>query len=263
MRQVFGGPLGLILLFGLLTPAARGDVTSPGETFSEATVALESGNLEEAISKYESLVASDWHSSELYHNLGVAYQRQGKLEKSLLQLYRAWMLKPFSKSAEAAFHSVAGELNLPPSRTGLAERQVSALAWREPLALLALIAFWLGLFVFLAVRRPLLRGFGLAGVIVGILAGIAAYFMHREAPAPGAAWVIAEDAVPLRASHGQGAPSMGQLSPLSPVQISAQRENWAFVTTPDGRTGWVDANDLEPIAFGDEDESPAAMKMED
>ncbi len=245
-RRLSNSILTLALALLGLASAARGGLTiDPGERFAEATKALESGDPEGAIQIFETLLADEWHSAELYHNLGVAYQRQGKPRRALLQLYRAWLLDPFSKAARADFLSLTEEANFSKSRINQAERQVSALAWRRPLAIIGMAAFWLGLFAILAFRLPLARGLGAASIAIGVLTSIGAYWAHCWAPSQNAGWIIHEEPVPLRATHGEGAPSMGSLSPLTSVKTTAQRENWSYVNTHNQqRSGWVDAKHI-------------------
>jgi tetratricopeptide (TPR) repeat protein len=236
--------MALAFIATCLSCSAAATVTDPIETFSKATETLDGGKLAEAITFYETLIASDWHSPELYHNLGVAYQRDGKEELALLQLYRAWLLNPFSDAARSNFLSVANDAHLSSQRLKHMESQASALAWRQPLAICGLIAFWLGILTFILLRQPVLRGLGIAAIAIGILVSGAAYYFHCQIPSADAAWVITGEAVPLRASHGKGAPRMSSLTPLTQVEMTAHHEEWDYVKSLSGSSGWVDASKL-------------------
>ena len=229
-----------VFLFVVLAQAMSAGIGDPLTAYASATESLEAGDSETASERYEELVDADWHSPELYHNLGVAYQRQGNIEAALLQLYRAWLLKPFSSTAKSQFLSQAKESSLSKTRLHQAETQAAALGWRTPLALAAVAAFWTSLILIILVKKPLMRGFGLAGVAIGILLGAAAYYFHQASPSAHAAWVISPEAAPLRASHGTGSPQLTTAPPLTQVDILNQREDWAYVQRSNGSGGWIE-----------------------
>lgn len=223
----------------LLSQALSANIEDPLSVFTSATETLKDGDSEAAADRYEELVKADWHSPELYHNLGVAYQRQGDTQTALLQLYRAWLLKPFSSTAKSLFLSQAKEARLSKAQMSQAETQAAALAWRTPLALSALILFWASVILVILAEKPVLRGFGFAGVAIGLLLSAAAYYFHQAAPTANTAWVISQEAESLRASHGSGSPQLTTALPLTQVDIRNQRDQWAYVQRDNGSGGWI------------------------
>ena len=232
----------LILVCGCKTPLTAAE--EPSLAFAQATSAMESGDTATAIASFEKLVAADWHASELYHNLGVAYQRQGNETIALLQLYRAWLLDPFSDTAKSNFVKLASESQLSSTRLEQMEHAVAAMGLRGPLAIAGLLVFWSGLFALLLTRRPFSRGLGIAGITIGLFIGIAAYYFHRAAPTSETAWVTSTEAVPLRSSHGKGAPKLTTIAPLTQVYTTTQRDNWAYVRTETGTGGWLPSTEF-------------------
>ncbi len=216
----------------------------PQQVYTSATKTLEAGDSEAAAERYEELVESDWHSPELYHNLAVAYQRQGKAEAALLQLYRAWLLKPFSSAAKEQFLSQAKETDVSKTRLHQAETQAAALAWRTPIALSAFIVFWTGLILIILAKKPLVRGFGFAGLAIGLLLSGADYHFHQSAPSQNTAWVISSEAAPLRASHGKGSPQLTTAPSLTQVDVRNQHEDWAYVQRSNGTGGWIEEGSI-------------------
>ena len=223
---------------------AAASVTSPESIFAAATEALDRGELQEAIEGYETLLAGHWHAAELYHNYGVARQRLGMPAQAAFQLYRAWLLDPFSGSARADFLTSAEKAEMPAARRTRAERQVTALAWRQPLAIGGMISFWLGLLASLVLRQPLVRGLGIAGIAIGLLFTAGAYYFHRQIPGARAAWAVAEESIPVFASHGEGTPRIGQLLPLTQVEVVSVRDGWAYVRGGQELSGWVEMSGL-------------------
>lgn len=228
-----------VFLLSLALLGIASAVSDPEAVFAEATAQLDEGSPETAASNYENLVEADFHSTELYHNLGVAYHRLGRKEEALLQIYRAWLLDPFSSVAKANFLTQAKESNLSKSRLSQAEAQVAATAARTPLFISSFLAFWLGLLTVILVKKPLARGFGFAGIVIGLLLGGAAYYFHRTAPDAKAAWIISADATPIRASHGLGSPKISSATPLTQLEAGAERDDWTYVTRENGSGGWV------------------------
>ena len=222
---------------GLAMSALASD--HPAIDFEEATKALEAGDTEAAIQMYSGLLEANWHAPELYHNLAVAYQRQGLPQQALLQSYRAWLLTPFSNAAQGGFESLTEAANLSSSRQRDAKRQTTALAWQSPLGWVALGAFWLGVLTLIFLRTAFARGLGVAAIAIGMVTGLATLWVHRQAPAANEAWIITADPAPLRASHGEASPQISTAPSLSPVNITAQRGDWVFVETPNGRSGWL------------------------
>ena len=236
-----------VFLFVVLAQAISADIAEPHGVYTSATESLEAGDSESAAEQYEELVEADWHSPELYHNLGVAYQRQGNDEAALLQLYRAWLLKPFSSTAKSQFLNQAKEASLSKTRLRHAETQAAALAWRTPLTLGAFVLFWTSLILVILVKKPFIRGFGIAGVAIGVLLSAAAYYFHQAAPTEDTAWIISPEAAPLRASHGAGSPQLTTASPLTQVDIRNQREDWAYVQRDNGSGGWIEKRSIRKL----------------
>jgi len=223
-----------------LCQAFSAEIADPHKVFITATESLKKGDTDNAAEHYEELVDAGWHSPELYHNYAVALQRQGDTNAALLQLYRAWLLKPFSNTAKSQFLNQAKEVSLSNTRLSQTETQAAALAWRTPLALGALALFWTSLILIILVRKPLVRGFGFAGVAIGLLLSAAAYYFHQAAPKANSAWIISPEARPLRASHAKGSPQLTTASPLTQVAIRNERDDWIYVQRNNGSGGWID-----------------------
>ncbi len=219
------------------------------QLFAEVNRQLREGRWADAGSVYRQLSEADWHAPELYHNLAVAHQRLDEPKRALINGYRVWLLQPFSSDAREQFVTLAEEAELAPRRRNLAERQVTVTAWLGLLGLGGLVAFWAGLFIWVAfARMPVVRAVGMAGVVLGLIAGGGVWLLKRQALEPRAAWVVGDSAVPLRASHGEGSPRLRSLPPFTAVTVTAERDGWRYVTAQEeGASGWLPASQVEPL----------------
>lgn len=211
----------------------------PANDFAEATATLEAGDMEAAIQMYEGLLGADWHAPELYHNLAVAYQRQGQAQQALLQAYRAWLLTPFSNAAQANFQSLTESAKLSEAKQKEADRRAAALAWQAPLAWVAASCFWLGVLTLIFIKAAFARGLGFAAIAIGVVTGVATLWIRGQLPPDDGAWIVTAEAAPLRASHGNASPQTGSVPSLGEVRLTAQRGEWFFVETTNGRSGWL------------------------
>ncbi len=235
-----------LILFLLGSHLAYGKGAS--ERFVEGTQALENGKTASAIAIFEEMIDDHWHSAALYHNLGVAYQRQDSSPRALVAFYRSWLLAPFSSSAKQPFQQLAQDTGLSSRRLETATRQATALAWQGPITLLAMLTFWSGMILaILAFNRPWLRNTGLSLLGMGLLLGIAAYLCHHQAPPASAAWVVSADKAPLRATHDEAGPVLSQLSPFTVVHLSSTRKGWHHVQLENGLSGWVQVDHVERL----------------
>lgn len=66
----------------------------PEAAFNEANLLYLDKKYEEAVSIYEQIIESGYHSAELYYNLGNAYYRSGKIPSAILNYERAALLDP-------------------------------------------------------------------------------------------------------------------------------------------------------------------------
>lgn len=236
------------MIFASLCFADGAELQEAEARFAEATLQLEEGNWTSSVDAFEQLAAEGWHSATLYHNLAVAHQRLGEKERALVNLYRAWLLQPFSDAGERRFEEMAGELKLTSSLRERARGQLAAGAWRGPLWVAGLAMFWAGVFLcLLGFRRAVFRAVGIVGLVLGLLGGAGGVVCDRRAPQDGAAWVIDQDAVPLRASHGEGSPRVHSLSPLTPVTVEAVYHDWCFVRSENGQKGWLKGSQIARI----------------
>ena len=117
---------------GCFTRALEVDPTHPRALVNLGNVALEAGEVDEAIERYQQALRIDEDFANAHHNLGVAYRRKGMIGKSVRSLRRAQRADR-KRDAREAREDVRG------LRGRGAGRSLRWLGWG---ALVALIVWW-------------------------------------------------------------------------------------------------------------------------
>lgn len=151
------------------------------QAFLEAGRAYDQGRLDEAVSRYNDLMAQGYESKELLFNLGNAYFRLGKTGLAVVNYRRAWRLAPRDPDVLANLRfALQHSGGLAPTFAG----PVAALLWLSlgQWVFAGTAAYWLAsvsaaLLMVLRTRRTLLLraaiGFGL--VLLVSVAGMLAW----------------------------------------------------------------------------------------
>lgn len=87
----------IICLILLLAGGGVTNAKSPQTLIKDANQAYKNENYRQAITLYDSVLNSGFHSAELYYNLGNAHFKRNELAPAILYYERAKKLKPFSE----------------------------------------------------------------------------------------------------------------------------------------------------------------------
>ena len=233
-------PLKLFLLFllmGCLKPALADD---PKATFLDATAQLEAGDAQTAVNLYQKLSNNGSHAPELYHNLAVAHDLLDQQNQALANAYRSLILKPSEASYWTTFETIAEKTGVASLRRKNLIWGIRAIQWHKPLAIAACILFWSGVVLLLGgFKNSVAQTFAILCLAFMAIAGVGATILYYKVPSSRAAWLTEDEALPLLASHTEGAPEVGQLRPLEEIRIQTTRSEWANVFTSQERAGWV------------------------
>jgi tetratricopeptide (TPR) repeat protein len=250
----------LIFVTLLLAPLtlAQTEVT-PTEAMQAGNTSYESGQFNEAIAIYQSIVDAGIHDSALYFNLGNAYFKQGDLGRAIVNYLRAYRLDP-RDSAIVANLAIARLQTLDRlddgSESTLANLVEVAEEWltlREA-AILALF-LWLLVSILLVVailferwRRYSLWAAGILCVFLLIGLFSMASRTYRESSSPQA--VIVADEVDVTSGPGNAEQYVVEFNLHSgaEVRITDNRPGWRRVALPGADfQGWVPAEAVEPV----------------
>ncbi|MDF1655960.1 MAG: hypothetical protein P1U58_00025 [Verrucomicrobiales bacterium] len=234
-------------------------VTIPGisqeshEVFASANADFESGELEEAALKYQSLVNNGLISADLFFNLGTTQYRLENPGEAMLWFRRAQLIEPrapeipqnveFLKTKigflEFAESGLAGFLRSLPSGTG--RWLGSLLLWGGAISLAA------------AFSIPTLRSNRSGMIALGIILGMFGYVSLRidryekTQLAPGNFATVISTDTKARTAPAPASKEVIALPPGSEVRIIQTSGQWRYVDIPGELRGWVRGEEIEPV----------------
>lgn len=186
------------------------------------------GSLHAAASGFLRQLEDDPHDAAVWYNLGATYYRLGLDGRAAAAWLQARRLAPRERTVNRALALVP-----PPEHASAARLWSPPVSWPE-LALGALPIWTLG-WALLA-WRPRRRDLAIALVLLGTLAGAAAFALRaREARPIGIVLV----GTPLQLSPHERAPTITPLEAGSAVMLVRRQADWAMVNAPAGQLGWV------------------------
>jgi tetratricopeptide (TPR) repeat protein len=224
---------------------------SGGATFGAGNQSYVEGRFDQAIQRYEALVAAGVQHEDLFYNLGNAYFRSGRLGPAIYNYERALRIDPSHDDAR---------FNMNVAREAVAERVVDRLKGAESdpwwvrlatffsvshltIGFLALDLLFFALLItlrFLAtgfVRTALLATAGFVGVaVVGALLLLRGHIYVLEEVHQG---VVTADQVVMREGADLRAHEKGKLHPGVLVRMRGRDAGWLHVRLANGMEGWV------------------------
>lgn len=233
--------------------------------FRDAALLYDQGQFDQAIARYDSLLAAGVRSANLYFNLGNAHFKAGHLGRAILNYERAHRLEPRDRDIEGNLGFVAKQ-----SKAYDAAAAGSWSAWLGDLrdsfttdewTWLVVACYWLALLGLLAFIwlppviewRRWLRTVAIVFGVIALLAsaGLATRIAIEEGPPPGI--TVAKEVIvrlaPLddgmrhfTAYEGQKLWIVSERAPQKPGA-----PGWFEVERADGKRGWVPADAVEKI----------------
>jgi len=186
-------------------------------------------------------------TSALHFNLGNAYYNTGDIGRAVLNYERSLALSPGNQEAKANLAFLRRELELaereygPATRVGL-KAPINFWCWT------ATAGFWLAIFMF--TLPPLYGVSNLATRVVTILSvtavlasGIALYGYHTK----GAEAIILEPDAAIRVAPSEQSNEYGYLRAGETVSVAKIHQNYVFLETAGGKSGWVLTTNLSRI----------------
>ena len=242
----------------LMPSSADAEGVETGVTKAMADSAYASGNYQQAVVLYDSLLKSGV-SFELYYNLGNAYYRTEDNTRAILNYERALMLSP--SDADVRFN-----LQMARSKTIdkiLPESEMFFVTWYRSLINMASVDGWayfaltmLGLalllvLLYLFADMLLLRKIGFFGAIIALLLFVFGNIFawqqkHMMDTQRGA--IIMESAVSVKSTPAANGTDLFILHEGTKVTIvdDSMRE-WKEVRVSDGKQGWIKTQQIEVI----------------
>jgi len=225
-------------------------------TMLEAQKAYEDNDYITAITIYESLIAQNYESLELYYNLGNAYYKDGKLAKAILNFERAKKISPLDEdiayNLELAKSSQVDSFEEIPD-FGISKRfqafvcALSANTW----GLITVLFFVVGLmfalfFVFKSnLKKVSTVLFPLSFILFGMsffFGAKAKYYTETKKEA-----IIIGASVDVQSIPNNTGTKLFIIHSGLKVDVEEVLNEWVEVKLPNGDIGWVKNSDLEII----------------
>lgn len=248
------------------------------EAFAEGNADYEAGRYDEAIERFEALVAAGVVNGHLHYNLGNAYYRNGELGRAVLNYERALRLNPRDRDARENLALVRSMLKdkqfvSEPNRVtrsiiylhnNLSIDEMTVLAsFTYVLFCLFLVGFIfrersivVAVYRRLSILSPgrligLSRGQDLVlalGVLLVLFAtsAFSAYRKVAEKKDRSAAVILSRE-IPVFSSPTDDATLQFRVHEGTMVKVSEQRQDWVRIQLPGGLSGWISSESVERI----------------
>lgn len=270
--RVMAGLVCVVALFGWCAAAAAGveltrsqQVQILEEAFeafdrggdarrSDASAAVEAFG--EAARRFQLLVDAGIRNGKLYYNLGNAYLESGDIGRAILNYRRARELMPGDGRLE---HNLAYARSLRRNQIESAGGRAfvhtlffwhygTSLRSRFLVGLMAYVVFWVWLLARVWFRRLPWRAVAIPALVIWVVLGVSVVFDVFSAARHGEGVIVADNVV-VRKGNGEGfAPQFKQkLHEGVEFVVLEAHKDWLHVELPDGKSGWIRADQGELI----------------
>ena len=216
------------------------------------------GEFEKAIHLYDSILTLRYESPELLLNIGNAYYKLRNYPKAILYYEKALLIDPgYEKAkhnlAKAQIYTVDKVNELPEFLlTGWMNQFIMILP-SDTWAIISLAAFALCmvllLFYFLSMKIAIKRTSFYFGVLFLLIALVTFYLSFKSKTLlinyNGA--IVMTPTVTVKGSPSSSSTDLFIVHEGTKVYIMDKIDNWTEIKLADGKTGWLQKNDIEPI----------------
>lgn len=249
----------LIAMHPLAAQELSGGETTLATGFRQANQAYSEGRYSEALQGYRDLLERSGPSAELYYNAGCAALKAGELGQAAVSFHRAARLDPRDPDIRANLEFVREFVGS--GEDGEAEENVFfsfvsglifSLTTREVsiLQLLFLLVFSLGAVAVAAGQTGSLRKLSVvlaAGGLVLLMANSAVLAAHIYRYHHVSEAVVVQDDAEALSGPGEENTRVLVIPEATVVRVREQRGDWALVSLPSGRSGWLKISLVEII----------------
>ncbi len=231
---------------------------NPQTAFFKANGLYSEGRFDDSVAAYEQILDSGMESPALYFNLGNAYFKSGKKGRAILNYERALRLAPNDPDVLANLGYARSLTRAEPCGIPLWSRFVFPLAHRMTTARLLVLSslFYTVACLLIAcgrifsTQRRIFSGMAaLVGFACLLCLGSLAYARLEDGKGERAV-IVREGGTAARFQPNKTGTEHFQLPEGAPVSVIERRAAWVQVRRCDGRRGWIEAIDLEPLDLG-------------
>ena len=242
----------LTVVFSLLISLLA--VGQPEALFSRANALYQAQDYQGAAAVYDSILAQGYAHQETHYNLGNCYYRMGAVGLAIVHYERSLRINPDDEDAK---HNLAltqkkvvdtfSEVPTPVAERFFesVSKNISPTMW-SILALVcgAAMLFFLGRFLFVK-RADWLGAAAVSALVLLLVFEVMAWGSNRLASRKYAIIVAANTYV--KSGPSGNATDLFILHEGTKVRVVETFEGWQKVRLPDGKVGWLGADDVETI----------------
>ncbi|WP_281323059.1 tetratricopeptide repeat protein [Flavobacterium aestivum] len=226
--------------------------------FEKGNDLYQKGKYDLAIKEYESVLAENKESAELYFNLGNCYYKLQKTAPAIYNYEKALVLDPANKEAlnniKFAQKHTIDEIKVVP-KVGFAKllRDFTGIypfdtwAWIAIGLATSFLLFFLGYYLSQAVVIKRIFFFGMFVILLSIMLSISAAFFEKshfdnEKPA-----IVFAESADVRNEPQNASASIFTLHEGTKVYVEETLENWKKIQLTDGTEGWIDSKAIKEV----------------
>ena len=217
------------------------------ETLQRANQLYEQQRYLEAAASYESLLEEGYQSAALHFNLGNAYVQLRKTAPAVLHYERALHLQPRDTAARHQLRLLEAHLNTPTTAPvwqydpwwQWGRRLLSSNSW----AVLSILLAW-ALLVLHRRNRFSWSFWVLLVVWVRLVSYAYVAFQSESRPETAIVW---QASLAVKTLPSDELTTVEEVKEGTKIWLTETGEDWVKIRLPDGREGWVEANQLVVI----------------
>ena len=231
---------------------------TPNELFDQANLAFKNGQYEKSINLYNSIEKSGYQSDVLYYNLGNAYYKLNKIAPSIYNYEKSLLINPTNTDAQNNLNfakRMAIDVIEPMPKTlfqKINESIIYSVSYNNwaiiniVFAFLSIAFFIMYFFSSFETKKRTFFvltfvGFGL--FLITLSMGIKArHHFVNDQPA-----IVFEPKASVKSEPGFNSNEIFELHEGTKVQILDQIENWYKIKISDGKTGWINRNQVKKL----------------
>jgi len=224
--------------------------------FDEATAAYNSGEYEKAIAFYTDILDDGEHSAAVYYNLGNSYYKLNKIAESIYFYEKALLLSPNDEEVKTnlsyAQNMTIDAIDTIPE-TGLSKLYKSVTGkltfdqWAY-LAVALIIIFVLLYILFYYANSSTLKRWSFIGSILAlficIIAIVFAFIQRSDFKDLQPAIIFAEESS-IKSEPNISSQQVFVIHAGTKVNVLDQLDEWNKIKLADGKTGWIQKNELK------------------
>ncbi len=229
------------------------------QLFEQANDLYNKGDFEDAISKYEAIIASGEHSAALYYNLGNAHYKLNHIAPSIYYYEKALKLAPNDKEIQ---NNIAFARNMTidaidkTPEIGFAKLSKSITKWLTfdnwakvsvLLMVLFVIFYLVYYFNYGTTKKRLAFITAMSFLILSCVSVALAYNNYHLVKNDQPAIVFAKEAQ-VKSEPNLRSPESFKLHEGTKVQILDTVNNWKKIKLADGKTGWIPKDDIKALS---------------